>query len=117
MGVPCSLDGFCLTFFFRSHFSRGIQRRPRIMAMHIDPARHHHQLGRVHGPVSSRLTISGRCHHFSVTNPQVDDFPIDFVDRVVKRSIFDPSQRETFRILGQSFFPKQARQWDRREVA
>lgn len=68
--------------------------------------------------LSARVSRSaGGATIFPSRTPQVGDFPIDFVDRVVKRSIFDPSQRETFRILGQSFFPKQARQWDRREVA
>ena len=68
MGRPH--DGIlAAAFLLRAHFARGIDLGAGNMAVHIDPAGHHHQAGGVQRRGGLDVRIAGRRNNFSALNP------------------------------------------------
>ena len=83
---PTTPDRRGYPLFLGHHLASGVDLWPGDMAMHVHTARHDHIAGRVQYSVGSYGWIRGRRNHAPVFDPDVADFSVDAVFRVVKRS-------------------------------
>ena len=71
------------THLVRLHFSRCVNFWAGNVAMHVDCTRHHDATRNVFANDRSRVIVGRRFRDPAVTDPDVADFPVNFVGRVV----------------------------------
>ncbi|GBD36198.1 hypothetical protein HRbin36_01319 [bacterium HR36] len=67
----------------RAHFACRVHFRPGYVGVHIHTTRHDDKAGGIHNAVGFEMRIGGRRDDFSILDPQVADFPVHAISRVV----------------------------------
>jgi hypothetical protein len=87
---------------FGAHFPSRVNFRPGNVRVDVHTPRHDDQTSSIERAVGAKLRIGRRCDDAAILNPQVADFAVDTVGRVVHRSVSDANQRHGGSALVQS---------------
>ncbi len=78
------------------HFPRGIHLGPGDVTVHVDAARHHNHACGIDHPHSTNGRILRSGHHATMLHPEIPDFAIDSVGRIINPAIYHTDQRHWF---------------------
>ena len=86
--IRCAMHFRGQSFVVRHHLSSHVDLWPGNVAVHVDATRHHDHTSAVDGLVGFHLATRLR-DDFTILDPNIDDFAIDAVFRVVNATVLD----------------------------